>query len=429
MKRILVTLLAMLLIMGMLCSVMASAEGVEIAYMHGETDEERVVALQKIIDSFMAENEGITVTQMVVNEDDFWTKLAGMITSDSLPAVVDSGTDMLRLLESEECIDTAANAEAIELAGRDRFYNGALNVCGAADGNFIGVPVSGWVSGVWYRKSWFEEKGLEAPTTWENILKAAEAFYDEDNKIYGIVFPTELSEFTEQIFNNFCASCQYELFDADGKPQFDSEKVEEILNFYQELYKYALKGSVGTTEVKDTFVGGHAAMGMYSTYILGALRDAGLAEDIGFAVPTKEVEGGYGMTTTLGITSGLSDEERDAAVKFVAYMCDPDMNIIRCHMAAGGANPTLRDVSTKPEYLENDLLNDYSAIVALIPEAFENMSTLGFQDGVMHPAMGNISAKMIIPQCIYDVTVGGADVKASMAAAQEAIQAEVDAVQ
>ncbi|MEG0494038.1 MAG: extracellular solute-binding protein [Clostridia bacterium] len=429
MKRFLSLVLTMLLVVSGLYCASASAEGVvEIDFMHAETDEGRITVLQSIIDSFMAGNPGIKVNQMIVSEDDLWTKTAAMIVSGDLPAVVEAGTDMMRMMIAEETIDTAANTEVIELAGKDRFYTGALSLCKNGEDGYIGVPVSGWVSGIWYRKSWFAEKGLEAPTNWENILAAAKAFNDPANKVYGVVFPTDVSDFTEQIFNNFCASNEFELFDADGNAQIHTETMEQLLSYYTEQYQYGLPGSVGVEDVNDTLVGGHAAMGMYSTYILGALREAGLADDIGFAVPHNVADGGYGMTTTTAITADLDAASREAAVKFVAYMCSPDMNIIRCHMAAGGANPTLRDVATNPEYLDNEVIQAFSSIAASIPEAFESMGCLGFQNGIMHPAMGNISAKMIIPQCIYNITVGGADIKTEMAATQALIQAEVDAV-
>lgn len=408
----------------------ADGEVVEIQFLHGQPEEERVQVIQSIIDDFMAENPGIVVTQMPIPEDGFWTKITTLMSTGELPAVVEGGVDQLRLMNAEEAIDLSANTEVIEAIGADRFYSGVLEMVKAPDSeDYLGTPVSGWVSGIWYRESLFEEKGLEAPTTWENILAAAEALHDPDNKQYGIIFPTEESDFTEQILNHFTGSVEYDLFDADGNPQFNTPEMKEILEMYQSMYQYTLPGSNGVEEVKDAFVGGHAAMAMYSTYIMGALVEQGIADDIGFAVPEKDVVGSFGMTSTMTISNMISEEERAAAIKFVSYMGNAEQNIRWCHMSAGGSNPVLKDVAADPAYLDNEVLEAFGETAANIPNAFENLQMLGVKDGEVHPAMGNISGKFLIPACINAILVQGEDIDTAMADCQAALEEEVAAMQ
>jgi len=431
MKKTLALLLTVLMVLSSIGTIAAAqtAKPVEIQFLHGQPEEERVAAIQKIIDGFMAANEGITVTQVPVPEDGYWTKIATLISSGQMPALVESGVDMLRLMNAEEVIDLPANTAAIAAIGKDRFFAGALEMAKASGSDdYLGVPVSGWVSGVWYRKSMFEAKGLAAPDTWENILAAAKALNDPANKMYGIVFPTEESDFTEQIFTHFVVSNNVELFDADGKPQFNTPQMKEILSFYKELYQYCLPGSVGVTEVKDTFVGGHAAMGMYSTYIMGALNEAGLADDIGFAVPANKQVGGFGMTSTMTITADLDDAQREAAIKFITYMGTPEANITWCHMSAGGSNPVLRDVAVNQSYLDNAVLKAFGETAQKVPEGFEKMQMLGVQNGSAHPAMGIITSRFIIPRGIYQILVQGKDIDEQMAITQQELEDEVAAV-
>ena len=406
-----------------------SSKEVEIQFMHSQPEEERVQAIQGIIDDFMKENEGITVTQMPIPEDGYWTKITTLMSTGELPAIVESGVDALRLINAEEALDLGANTEAIELAGKDRYYDGVLKMLKApGTDDYLGMPVSGWVAGIWYRKSMFEDKNLEPPTTWENILKAAEAINDPENKMYGIMFPTEESDFTEQILNCFTGSVGYDLFDKDGNPQFNTPEMKEIMEFYQKLYQYTMPGSNGVEEVKDAFVGGHAAMGMYSTYIMGALVEQGIADDIGFAVPEKDLKGSFGMTSTVGISNMISEEEREAAIKFMAFMENSEENIKWCHMSAGGSNPVLKDVAEDPAYLDNEVLKAFGDTAATIPDTFQDLQMLGVKDGEVHPAMGNISSKFIIPKCINSILVQGTDVDSAMAACQSELEEEVAAV-
>lgn len=408
----------------------ADGAKVEIQFLHGQPEEERVQAIQEIIDDFEKENPDIKVTQMPIPEDGFWTKISTMMGTGELPAVVEGGVDQLRLMNGEEALDLEANTEAIEAIGKDRYYTGALEMAKApGTEDYLGVPVSGWVSGIWYRKSMFEEKGLEAPTTWEDIQKAAEVLNDSANKKYGIAIATEESDFTEQSFSSFTGSDGFELFDNDGNPQFDTPQMKEILEYYKTLYQYTMPGSNGVEEVKDAFVGGHAAMALYSTYIMGALVDQNLADDIGFAVPEKTEQGSFGMTSTMTISNMISEEEREAAVKFVSFMGNKEANIKWCHMSPGGSNPVLKDVADDPAYLENDVLKAFGDTAAMIPDAFENLQMLGVKDGQVNPAMGNISSKFIIPHCINSVLVQGEDIDTAMEKCQSEIEAEVSAAE
>lgn len=402
---------------------------VEIQFLHGQPEEERVKAIQEIIDDFEKENPDIKVTQMPIPEDGFWTKISTLMGTGKLPAVVEGGVDQLRLMNGEEALDLEANTEAIEAIGKDRFYTGALEMAIApGTDEYLGIPVSGWVSGIWYRKSMFEEKGLEAPTTWENIRKAAEAFNDPANKKYGIMIATGQSEFTEQSFNSFTGSVGYELFDENGNPQFDTPQMKEILEYYKSLYQYSMPGSNDVEEVKDAFVGGHAAMALYSTYIMGALVDQNLADDVGFAVPENTQQGSFGMTSTMTISNMITEEEREAAIKFVSFMGNKEENIKWCHMSPGGSNPVLKDVAVDPSYLENDVLKAFGETAETIPQAFENLQMLGVKNGQVNPAMGNISGKFIIPHCINSILVQGEDVETAMKNCQLELETEVAAI-
>ncbi len=406
-----------------------AVESVEIQFLHGQPEEPRVKAIQSIIDNFTKENPNVTITQMPVPEDSFWTKISTLMSSGQLPALLESGVDFLRLVNTEEAMDTAANTEAIAAIGKDRFYDGVLDLMKAPGSDeYLGVPVSGWVSGIWYRKSMFEEKNLAAPDTWENIMEAAQALNDPSNKFYGIMFPTEEMDFTEQVFTHFANSNEAKLFDADGNAQFTTPAFKEILEYYQELYQYTMPGSNGVEEVKDAFVGGHAGMLMYSTYIMGALQEQGIADDIGFAVPKHKVEGGFGMSSNLTISNMIDENQRAAAIKFVTFMGTKDANITWCHMSPGGSNPVLKDIVEDPDYLDNDVLKAFGDTAKTVPEAFQSLEMLGVQDGEVNPAMGNITGKYIIPRCINQILVQGKDIDEQMEICQKELQAEVDAL-
>ncbi len=396
---------------------------VAIEFMHSQPEEERVKVIQSIIDDFTAKNPGIEVKQVPVPEDAYWTKMTTLISSQKLPAVVESNIDQGRLLYAEDVIDTQANTEVITGKGKDAFFKGALEILKTPDKDeYTGVPVSGWVAGIWYRKDLFAEKGLEAPTKWENILKAAQALSDPANKKYGIVFATEETDFTEQTFTQFALSNNVELFDADGKPKFNTPEMKEAIAFYKELYKYSPQGSNGVTQVKDAFVGGNAAMAVYSTYIMGSLYEQKMADKIGFAIPENKSAAGFGMMTTLSISKAVDADQKEAAQKFISFMLEKESNITWLHMSPGGANPVVKDIAADEKYQSHELLKAFGETAAKVPEGFNELKMLGFQNGKSHPKMGNITGKFVIPKALNAILVQNAGMDQEIEKAQKAME-------
>jgi multiple sugar transport system substrate-binding protein len=390
-----------------------------IEFLHSDSEEPRVKGIQGIIDAFMSANPGITLKQLPIPEDGYWTKITTLMSSGKLPAIIDGAIDQMRLMNEEGVVDTKANTEVIDLKGKDAFFKGALDIMKAPDKDeYLGVPVSGWVAGIWYRKDLFVEKGLPAPTTWENILNAAKTFNDPAKKKYGIAFATEESDFTEQTFTQFALSNNAVLFDSEGKPMFNSAEMKEAIQFYKDLYQYGPKGSNGVTQVKDAFVGGNAAMAVYSTYIMPSLYEQKMADKIGFAVPEKKVAAGFGMTSSLTITNSIKPEERAAAIMFISYMLGKDTNITRLHMSAGGANPVLKEVAADPKYTSHELLKAFGDTASKVPEAFNELKMFGFENGKTHPKMGNITGKLIIPKTLNAILVQNADIDKEIEKAQ-----------
>lgn len=68
----------------------------------------------------------------------------------------------------------------------------ALN--NTVDGQIYGVPVQADVSGLWYRKDWFDAEGIAPPETWDTWLKiidhfALPAVQQRYNNQYAVIFP------------------------------------------------------------------------------------------------------------------------------------------------------------------------------------------------------------------------------------------------
>ena len=297
-SALLITAMAATLIAGCGKKSEESKDGkVHIQFMHMQVEQERQDAVQALIDKFQKENPDIVVESVPVNEDDYDSKIATQGGNGELAAVVEYSQDQAKTSVANQFTDVDAVKEVIDAKGEDAFYEGALKVTKTEDGaSYVGVPVSSWVQGIWVNEAMLAEKNLAVPTTWEEVLAVAEAFHDPNNQMYGIALPTSDSAFTEQVFSQFALSNGANVFDGDKKVTVDTPEMKEALEYYKSLAALSMPGSIEVADVNDAFVGKHAPMAMYSTYILGNVKDAGFAEDLTLVLPSRKSEAAYGLS-------------------------------------------------------------------------------------------------------------------------------------
>lgn len=401
------------------------AKEVKIQFMHTMVEQERQEVITAIIADFQAKNPGIVIEQMPTDEDSYETKVTALGGSGQLPAIMEMSQDQAKLNAKNEFIDFSAVKEVIDSRGEAAFFDGVLNVIKTEDGaHFIGVPIGGWVQGIWYNKAEFDKKGLAAPDTWENIMTAAKAFSDPANRKYGIAIPTAGDSFAQQGYSQFALSNNANVLNAEGKANFDTPEMIEALSYYKSLYKYTMQGSNDVPIVKDAFMNGAAPMAIYSTYMIPSLYEAGTMGDIGFTVPKNKVGAAFGNIGLSTIKADMPEEERAAAIKFLSYLITDEVNIKWLHMSPGGQQPVLKSVAGSAEYLNNPVIQSFAGIAGDISGAFNNLQDFGSVDGKNFLIMGDITSTGVISNAVNRVTVKGED----PAKVAKETNAEIDAL-
>lgn len=402
----------------------ATGEEVTIQFMHMQVEQERQDVIAKLIEKFEAENPGIKVEQMPTNEDDYDTKITSLGGTGVLPAVMEFSQDQAKTSVTNDFIDLAANKEVISGKGEEEFFDGALNVIKTEDGNdYVGVPVSGWVQGIWCNTAMLKEKGFDVPQNWDDVLEIAKAFYDPNSKQYGIALPTSESAFSEQVFSQFAISNGANVFNGDGTVTIDTPEMKEALNYYKELASYSMPGSTEVADVKDAFVNQNAPLCLYSTYILRAVQEAGFLDDVELALPNKTQQAAYGCVIVLSIASGLGDAEKAAAEKFVSFMLEKENNESWLLMAPGGIQPVLSEVAEDAAYKENEAIVPLAHLLDEVGVAFDNLQLFGCVDGKNYMVMGDVTNKGILSKMINNVVVQGSDPQTELANAQAEVEA------
>jgi multiple sugar transport system substrate-binding protein len=405
------------------CSGDKTTDGITtIEFMHTSVEQERIDVINGLVEKFEKEYPKVKVEQVVVEESNLNTKLITLASSGQLPEIIEVGQDYAKVMDKDELIDTDAVKVIIEEVGEDNYYDGALKLVRTEDGSsFRGVPISGWVQGIWYNKEMLQSKGFDEPKNWSELLEVAKAFTDDGNQKYGIALPTVESNFSEQSFSQFALSNNANVLDEDGNLTINTPKMKEALSFYQELSEYTMPGSNDTTEVRDSFMNGTVPMAIYSTYILPAIFKEGDPSNIGYAVPTEETEAVFGTVTSLTITSGLKDEQKDAAQKFVQFMSHAENTAEWILMAPGGAQPVNKDVVENETYQSNEVIKSFGELSKEIAESFDNIQVFGLVGNRNFVKMGDITSTGAIPEMVNSVTVGGSNVDKELKKAESAI--------
>ncbi|GAA2302975.1 sugar ABC transporter substrate-binding protein [Nonomuraea roseoviolacea subsp. roseoviolacea] len=129
----------------------------------------------KLADAF-TKASGIK-TKVVAIFDDFETKLQQQAAQRKLPDIVINDTAQLGNMHTQGWVREVDKAG---LAGGDKLSDLAWKAAQGGDGKYYGVPFSAQAFALIIRKDWREKVGLDAPKTWEDLTRLAQAFTDKD---------------------------------------------------------------------------------------------------------------------------------------------------------------------------------------------------------------------------------------------------------
>lgn len=155
----------------------AKERQVTIEFMHSSVEQERQVVINQLIAKFEQENPQITIKPVPVEEDAYNTKVITLARTGALPAVIEVSHDYAKVMDQEQLIDRDAIRQVIDGIGADQFYPGVLRIVRTEEGkNYTGVPIHGWIQGIWYNKSQLADAGFSAPQNWQDVTRIATAF-------------------------------------------------------------------------------------------------------------------------------------------------------------------------------------------------------------------------------------------------------------
>jgi multiple sugar transport system substrate-binding protein len=239
------------------------------------------VATTKTIAAAFTKKTGIQVKLVPIDEAQIPQLTASAAISGKLPDVMGGlSLSLVRQFDSQKLLNTDAAAAVLKNLGEKTFVKSAVDLNRDGDRQ-LSVPDTAYAQILVYRKDLFAKAGLQAPTTYAAIEKAAKTLTTGGN--YGITLATDPADvFTSQTFESLALGNDCQLVDKSGKVGLDSANCKATWDLYGKLSQdYSPEGTQTVDTTRASYFAGQTAMVDWSTYILDEL--AGLRND---ALPT-----------------------------------------------------------------------------------------------------------------------------------------------
>lgn len=196
------------------------------------------------------------------------------------------------------------------------------------DDTLYGLP--DWVTThvLAYRTDIFEEKNLEVPQSWDELLDVCEAL-DGSDEYVPISFPGKKGGALASIFSSLLVSNGGWYYDEEGNPNVNSEESVETAQFLGDIAKYLPAGyqNYHWDENGKTAAGGKAVMTLLATQTATWLEDenSSATYDKWAYTPLKSNKGTVGGIIDDYCWSVAADSKnKEAAGEFVKFITDTD---------------------------------------------------------------------------------------------------------
>jgi multiple sugar transport system substrate-binding protein len=418
------------------------AEKTVVEFWTTDNEEERVDVYEAIAAAYGAENPAVEVRIVPIEEAGVTQRMATALAANRPPDLVRMGVERVAAFAADGILDEEAAGAVIEAVGAEDFRAGPLAmVTNPATGNYAAVPFDGWIQAIWYRGDSFEEAGLNAPLTWDDINAACDALPGTGNLLYALTLGTDPGQnYPHQVFEQVAMSNDAWPFDEEGNVTMNTPEMIEALDFYAGLQRCALPGPQYWRGAREAYELDQSGMLFYSTYIMDDLVDgSGLEGGGNVEIPVEDLPGvtgfasmmegpngaaSYGQLVTLAIPVGAAPEAQDVAAFFLTGQNYQDV----LALAPFGKVPVLESAVDGWSGLSPYFAEYSEETLSQIANGFDTMQRWLFRpdyDTTERAVIGDIEGRLLIPQVISNIALEGTMTPETAA---EWLQEQVEAI-
>lgn len=316
--------------------------------------EERINAYQ--------EETGVTVNYEMVSAADFITMLNATIEAGSnVPDVVS--------MDTTKILNYYPNIPALDVSGLVDEINAERPYFEASyEGTKIGgvhyyVPYYSSSCMMFVRKDKLDEKGLEIPTTWDEVYSVAEAVANPEEDFYGLGMGCgENDDDDENTLRQMTWNAGGYLLDAEGNITCTEEAVVNSVNKYAELYQAGVIPADAITwdagGNNGSYLAGRTAIVFNAPTLYNALKAdeyKELAENTVVMAPPAGSDNSVYMNFNRGFSIMNTCEDVDTASDFVKYLCDKEWYDTYLDTIAPVFAPLFQDETENPTWKDDEV--------------------------------------------------------------------------
>ena len=275
-------------------------EPLKIEFFQQKGEEGPQKGYKAIIEKFNEENPDIEIEMNTV--PDAGTVLTSRISSGDIPVIFSDYPTQTQFKQK------VANGYVQDLSDQDFLKNvneSSLEMTKQEDGGYYALPYSRNYIGVYYNVQMFEDNGIEIPTTWEEFTAATVAWAPNGVETIGKAVAGEAT------------------IEGDAEFQNVFEKMSTLLSYANED---AL--ALSDTACYENFANGQYAMTITGSYAKGTIQSINSDLKIGiFPLPNDTYEDTKclsGIDAAICVSAQASDEEKEAAYRFLAYLAETE---------------------------------------------------------------------------------------------------------
>ncbi|MZQ86130.1 extracellular solute-binding protein [Paenibacillus sp. 5J-6] len=301
-----------------------------------DTQKKRLAMLQEVVKSTEAKVPGLSITlDGVEDKVNRFEKLRAEMAAGNPPEIFDlfGGTDTKDYVKANRLLDLTPILS--ELGLTNKFYSFEEFT---VDGKVYGIPMAGYVEGLYYNKKILSEHQIKPPQTWDELLDAAAKL--KAQKITPFALAAKDSWVINMMSNTMWVRTagpdSVEGF-LDGSKHWTDPDVVNAFEKYDLLVKkgYFQEGSLALSyaEQQNKFSSGEAAFMFDGSWANTPLLDpekSAIVNDVGFmSFPDMGGPGdGFingGWSNAYGFSKKVTPAQLDAIKEFIRQMYNESM--------------------------------------------------------------------------------------------------------
>lgn len=393
-----------------------SSDGTTITFWNSFTGADGDM-LVEMVDKFNEENtDGITVEMDI--SSDFDSQLSTAFAAGEGPTMILSSS-AYRFTYGDYLQDVSDVFEKTEL-NKDDFIQSYLDYCSDGEATyFIPFQVVGYY--MYWNKDLFEAAGLDPdtpPATWDEWQSYAEQLTDPDSNVYGSGISYDYAYQIAHIMQRLGGLA---VTDENGSWTANfagNEGYKEFLNMYKEMVDNGDNPLEADTDSMAS--AGQIGITVGGPWVSAGLDTAGVDYGIGLIPQGDAGEMNSVEVIGFGITTAASEEEKEAAYKFIEWWntADEEGSSPALEWSLNNGYPAYTySIQDNEEYKSNEKL---SAMSAANPEAPTDFIVDSNFPGI------NAILTDVIPPMINSVAFGESTVDEALETAQTAAQEIAD---